>query len=88
MACITSEQAHKIIRKLKAKKSATQTRKHIIYDVFHNNQRVVWFGVSHTPKKGFPHDHLPAQLGINQHKVRRLAECSISRDEYITELTQ
>jgi hypothetical protein len=85
-ANITVEHAKKIIRKLKAKLSAHTSKHHCHYDVIHNDRVILTFGVSHTPKKGFPQDHLPGQLRVNGHTTKCLAECSFSRKAFINEM--
>ena len=82
-AKITIEHATKIIKKLKARKAQRQSTHHKHYDVIENKKVVLTFGVSHTPHKGKPQSHLPDDLYLNTYQTKKLAECQISRTEYL-----
>jgi len=82
-AKVTLEHAWKIIRKLKARESIIYSKHHKLFDVLDGNQVVLSFGISHTRKKSKPQSHLPELLRLNARDTKLLAECQISRDEYL-----
>lgn len=87
-ARITLEHTNRLIRKLKATQAPKQRqpKHHLLYDVYENGVLLFSFSVSHTPKKGKPQSHIPVSLRLSAHKTKAMAECHISRDEYIKEV--
>lgn len=82
-AVVTLEHAKKIIKKLKASLSGTQSTHHVHYSFVHNKKVVLSFAVSHTPQKGKPQSHLPSQLHLNAFQTREFANCNITYAEYV-----
>ena len=82
---ITKEIAEKLVKKLKAKKRG-KAGAHIYYDVWDNEEIVVWFSLRHGSEKDKGHDHIPPQLGVNAHKTKCLAQCTYSRNDYLKEI--
>lgn len=82
---ITREHATAIIKKLKAKPDkARKSKHHLHYEVRDDEGAIVaTFSVSHTVKKSKPQNHIPEEFGMNRMKTRRLAECKISRYEFL-----
>ncbi len=83
MASITLEHTKKIIKKLKAEQSQRSSKHHKFFDVLHNGKIVTSLGVSHSPKKDKPHDHIPNQLFLSRGDTKKMAECNISQEQYI-----
>ena len=87
-ASVTGEHAKKIIKKLKASKSATQSTHHKHYDVVEKDKVLRVFAISHTGHKGKPQSHLPDQLALNAYQTKELADCNLSRKDYIKRLNE
>ena len=54
----------------------------------HNGRLVLTFGIRHGPTSG--HGHLVGETGdlrLNGRKAKQLAECTMSKDEYVEHLT-
>jgi len=86
---ITGELARKIVRKLRAKESSQpgQSAAHKYYDVFHDDGRLILtFSIRHSQAKYLGHDHLLKDLHVNAHHGKCLAQCTYSRDQWISHL--
>jgi hypothetical protein len=82
MANINSELAKKIIRKLKATQIGSGA--HIDYQVLDLQGKVVAItSLRHGSNKELGHDHMPDDLHIGPGKAKVLAQCGISRKQYI-----
>ena len=82
MACITKQMALDIARKLKANIDTT-AKAHDLATVLHEGKVIAWFGIRRGSKRDLPHPYIPAQIHLGPHDTRRLAECHISREEWI-----
>ena len=82
---ITKEHARKIVKKLKAK-LAKRSRVHVLYDVIHEGRVISTISVRHSSQKDSGHDHIPGELQISPSKSKRLAQCSITRQQWIDDL--
>ncbi len=54
----------------------------------HNGRLILTFGIRHGSKSG--HGHLEGETGdlkLNGRKAKQLAECTMSKDEYVEHLT-
>jgi hypothetical protein len=84
---ITSELAHKIVGKLEAvKENAQKGAPHDLYVVYENGAAVALFGIRRGSQKNLGHDHIPKQIHVNAFKAKQLANCPMSRDQWIEEL--
>jgi hypothetical protein len=81
---VTREHAGKIVKKLRAQERDSTHHKY--YDIWDDGTLLLTFGVSHTPKKDKPQNHLPKDLCLSQYETIQLAQCQISRDDYIKKL--
>jgi hypothetical protein len=84
---ITSELAHKIVSKLEAvKENAQRGAPHDLYVVYEKGAAVALFGIRRGSQKNLGHDHIPKQIHVNAFKAKQLANCPMSRDQWIEEL--
>ena len=81
---LDKEDALKIKKKLKAKVEKTKKgRPHELFAVYHNNAMIASFTIRRSSHKSTPHDHLPEHLHLSPIECARLAQCAISRDEWL-----
>jgi hypothetical protein len=90
---ITRQHADKIARKLEAteetgSKKSGGAREHISFVVSHEGVEIAWFGVRRGSNKDQPHGHIPRDLNLSPNHCRRLADCTIDREEYIEIMRQ
>ena len=84
MAQITKQHALAIARKLKATKSEKSSRIHDLMDVCEQGILLASFGIRRGSKKDLGHDHIPSDLHIGPRDARRLAQCPLSRDGWLS----
>ncbi len=82
MSLITKEHAYSIAKKLRAQ-VVTGRKAHDRAFVYHGDVVIAQFGIRRGSKKNAGHGHIPADLGIGPHDTLRLANCPMSREEYI-----
>lgn len=81
---INKEHALKIKKKLKAKEQGNvKNRPHEPYAVYHDNVLIAEFGIRRGSNKELGHDHLPEHLYLKPSECLRLAQCSITRNEWL-----
>jgi hypothetical protein len=88
MRIITKEHALKIVKKLEAQISLRANKPHDIAMVFHNGQCVAMFGIRRGSEKDLGHDHISRDLHLGPHKARLLAQCPLTRDQWIQIMTE
>jgi len=78
-----------IVAKLKAVQwTGRKQRAHDLYGVYEGDVLITSFGVRRGSSKDAGHDHIPKDLLISPKDARDLAQCPMSRDEYIKKLKQ
>jgi hypothetical protein len=82
MATITKEHAKKIAKKMKAI-IVKGTKAHDYALVYHDGVIVAQFGIRRGSKKNLGHGHIPGDLQLSPHDTVLLANCPLSRDEWI-----
>jgi len=83
MRIITKELALKIVKKLDAHIFSRDRKAHDIAMVFHDGQCIAQFGLRRGSEKDLGHDHVIKDLHLNPHKARLLAQCPLTRDQWI-----
>ncbi len=82
MARITKEYAIKIARKLHAIIDTTPKAHDRAY-VYHEGRLIATFTIRRASRKDSGHGHLPRDLHLSPHDTFRLANCPLSREEWI-----
>jgi hypothetical protein len=86
---ITKQHALDIAGKLKAvMQTSKKQRPHDFYTVHESGVLVAAFGIRRGSNKEAGHDHLPKQLFVGPKDARDLAQCPMSREQYIQKLKQ
>lgn len=80
---ITKQLAMKIVRKLIARETAARGGAHEIYVVEEAGVTVALIGIRRGSNQEQGHDHLPRALHISPRQARDLANCPMSREQYI-----
>jgi hypothetical protein len=83
---ITKELAQKIAEKLGAVCHSKKNRPHDLYVVYHAGRRVAQFGIRRSSEKDKGHDHVPNSIFLSPHRALLLAQCPMSRDDWLTVL--
>ena len=83
MRIVTKELALKIVKKLEAQVFSRDKKAHDIAMVFHNGQCIAQFGLRRGSEKDLGHDHVSRDLHLGPHKARLLAQCPLTRDQWI-----
>lgn len=83
MRIITKELALRIVRKLEAQVVSRDKKAHDIVMVYHNGQCVAQFGLRRGSEKDLGHDHISRDLHLGPHKARLLAQCPLTRDQWL-----
>ena len=83
MAQITKEHARKIAKKLKAKNGSCAGSVHDIALIYHDGKVVAHFGIRRGSKKNLGHGHIPRDLYLGPHDTLRLANCPLSKEQWI-----
>jgi hypothetical protein len=83
---ITKELAERIAMKLQAVCAPKKNRPHDLYRIYHEGRLIAHFGVRRSSKKDQGHDHVPAQIRVSPNQARLLAQCPMSREEWIVEM--
>ena len=79
---LNRQHAEKIAEKLGAE-IRRKKRAHDLAIVSIDGKRIVQFGIRRGSNKDLGHDHLPHNLHLNAHNTLRLAQCDISREEWV-----
>lgn len=83
MPLITKEHAKKIVRKLKGKVQKRENRSHDFVTVYEGETAIATFGLRRGSRRDLGHDFIPASLHIRPHQALDLANCPLSRKEWI-----
>ncbi|HEV2803359.1 MAG TPA: hypothetical protein VGW57_00375 [Chthoniobacterales bacterium] len=86
---ITKQHARDIADKLKAVlQTSKKQRPHDLYTVYEDGILVATFGIRRGSNNEAGHDHLPKQLFVGPRDAKDLAQCPMSREQYIRKLRQ
>jgi len=88
MPFITKEDALKIAHKLKADINTRKNKAHDIAEVRYEGILITSFGIRRGSKKNLGHDFITNDIFIGPHKTKLLAQCPLSREEWIGIITQ
>lgn len=83
---LTKDHALDIAKKLKAdirNKSA-----HDIAVIFYEGQRIAQFGIRRGSDRNQSHNHIPSSIHLSPRDTLRLAQCTISAEEWIELMKQ
>ncbi len=83
MPPINEQHARSIANKLKADIDTSGKAHDIAYVYDDDGNLLASFGIRRGSKKSLGHGHIANDLGINQHDTLRLANCPMSREEWI-----
>lgn len=84
---LDKEDAQKIRKKLKAKLEKTKKgRPHDLAVIYYGGAIIASFGIRRGSYKSLPHDHIPSSLHLSPNECSRLAECSITRDQWLQKM--
>ena len=84
MSMLNKEDARKIAKKLEARID-TGARAHDIAVVYHEGVEVVSFGMRRG-RKDLGHDHLMRSLFVTPREARKLADCTLAREDWIDKM--
>lgn len=84
---LTKEHAKKIADKLEAR-IHTGGKAHDIAAIYYAGKIVAQFGIRRGSKKDAGHDHIPRALSFSPNKCLGLANCPVSRDEWIQRMRE
>jgi hypothetical protein len=81
---LNKEHALKIRKKLKAKLSqGKKNRPHDLYSVYEGGVLITSFSIRRGSNKHTGHDHIPAALYVSPHVCLGLAQCPVSRADWL-----
>ena len=83
---ITKEHAEKIAGKLEA--VIKEGAKHDLAKIYHNNKKVAQYGIQRGSKKDASHSYIPGQIFVSKKDCLLLAQCPLSRDEWVEKLKE
>lgn len=84
---ITKQLAEAIAIKLRAVVKRRKRKAHDLAVIYHGDLRVVSFGIRRGSRRDAGHDHVMSDLHLSPHDCRRLAQCPMSREEWIAVMT-
>jgi hypothetical protein len=85
---ITKDLAEKIAAKLQAVSSSKKNRPHDLFLVYHESRLIAHFGIRRSSRRDQGHDHVPGEIHVSPNQARLLAQCPMSRGEWIAEMTR
>ena len=86
MAELSLAEARKVAKKLKAE--IAPGRKHDRASVFHKGRLVLWFGISRASNRDKGSGHIPRAIHVKTREAKLLAQCPMSRDEWVERMRQ
>lgn len=87
MGKLDKDDAYAIAKKLGASISESNGA-HDEADVYHDGKLIASFGIRRGSRKGQGHDHICDELNISRRRCKNLAQCVMSREEWIEEMKQ
>ena len=88
MPILTKEHALKIAKKLKADIDERKNRPHDLARIYYGEKLVTSFGIRRGSKKNLGHDHIPSQIYASPRNTRLLADCPLSREDWVKSLKE
>ena len=88
MAQITKQMVDKIVQKLGATIKSRPGSAHDRALVFHEGKLVACFGIRRGSRRDAGHDHIPRQIHVHPREARLLAQCPLTREDWIAILTE
>jgi hypothetical protein len=88
MPPIDKRHAKNIARKLKANVDKSGGAHDIAYIYDDHGTLLASFGIRRGSKKSLGHGHIPNDLGLNQQDTLRLANCPMSREEWLERIAK
>lgn len=88
MGGLTKRHARAIAKKLGTVPHQKKGRPHELHQVFEDGKVIAFFGIRHGSKKDAGHGHLPSALHLTPRDTRLLADCPMSRKEWIGKLKE
>jgi hypothetical protein len=85
---ITKELAKKIVKKLKAAQINTSGSAHDEYLVEEDGIQIAIINIRRGSDKDLGHDYIPKEIHIGPNDAKNLANCPMSRDQYIAKLRE
>lgn len=82
---ITKDDANSIAKKLRAEVDKTR-RAHDYALIWHKGELIAKFGIRRGSRRDLGHGHIKQQLFLTQKQVRDLAQCPMSREDWISEM--
>jgi hypothetical protein len=83
---ITKQLAQKIIKKLKGRKVKSKNAAHDEYEIEHEGEVIGHTSIRRSSNKEIGHDHVQRDLQISTRQAKDLANCPMSREDYIQHL--
>lgn len=83
---ITKTDAQDIARKLEAKIQTGGA--HNIAAIWVDDVLVAKFGIRHGSRRDQSHQHIPKDIHFSPNKTKQLAQCTISRDQWIQSMKE
>jgi hypothetical protein len=85
---LTREHADKIVKKLKAQVEKGLRSGHDIATVYYKSEPVLSFGIRRASRKDTGHGHLTEDLFLSASQIKRLANCPMTYDEWVTRMKE
>jgi|ERR1700726_3934274 len=85
---LTREHADKIVKKLKARVDNSARGGHDVATVYYNDAAVLSFSIRRASSKDTGHGHLTEDLFLSVSQVKRLANCPMTYDEWVTRMKE
>lgn len=83
---ITKELAKKIVKKLKAAQINSSGTAHDEYLVEEDGIQIAIINIRRGSKKDLGHDYISKEIHVGPNEARNLANCPMSREQYIAKL--
>lgn len=85
---ISKDDAEAIARKLHAVLDSRKNRPHALAKIYHENRLIAHFGIRHGSSRNAGHGHIPNDLHVSFRDVKMLAQCPMSREQWIEKLRE
>jgi hypothetical protein len=85
MGKITKDDANKIAKKLKAKIDRSG-KAHDLACIEHDGIEIASFGIRRGTGEHLGHNHIAGELHMGPHDTKSMAQCSISREQWIARM--
>ena len=85
LTMLTKDHAEKIARKLGAK-IVRSKRNHDLAIISHEGLIIASFGIRRSSRRDKGHDHIPRNLRFAPHQCIGLANCPVSKDDWLNHM--